>query len=288
MNNIVDLYSGIGGATLGFLYAGYPAVYACETDPIARLVYLNNFLLTIRDDIRLAAASEIKHPEVVFAAPPSDPAAMSYMMRLIGEIKPRAVLLEFGIRQLKTDSIQLVHKAFSSLGYKSWHEALSPNDFGLAFRRKSLYFVAFRQDVKCFFHSFPFPDPTDTKAMLADVLDPEPADHLLIGKERLEKLLKENDRNMAAGTRFRHQVFEPNEIIPSLPICYYRDYRRILVSSPKGPRRLSVSECRKLMGFPDNFNLPVSNTQAYRLLARASCPPVIEALANEIDEWIRY
>lgn len=287
--NLVDFYSGIGGGTLGFLYAGYPAVYACETDDKACLTYLSNFLVTIKNDIRQAQPAEIKHPEVVFASPPPDYMLMSHMMKLIGEIKPRAVLLEFGIRNLKKGAVGVIERALSAIGYRSWNEVLSANDYGLPHKRRSIYFVAFRHDVQSIFSYFPFPEPpSGPKATLANILDENPNEQLMVSKQRLDSIVKENATNKAAGLNFRHRIYTPGEAITCLPLGYYKDYRSVLVDAGQGPRRLSMAECRRLMGFPDNFIFPVSETHAYRLLAAASCPPMIEVIAQEIDDWIRY
>lgn len=286
--NMVDFFSGIGGGTLGFLYAEYPCAYACDSDDKARYCYVNNFLLSLTHDIRLVQVADVRHPEVVFASPPSDPALFSHAMKLIGEMKPRAVLLEFGIRRLKKEGYDAITKAFEAIGYNSWHEALNSNDYGLAHRRRNIYFVAFRKDVSFLFTYFPFPEPTNKTATLAGILDPNAPDTLLLTAKRIESIRKENDSNKAAGTGFGHKIYQPSEVVASLPLQYYKDYRNVLVDAGKGPRRLSVFECKRLMGFPPEFRLPVCDTEAYRLIAQASCPPVIEAIAGEIDDWIKY
>ena len=36
------------------------------------------------------------------------------------------------------------------------------------------------------------------------------------------------------------------------------------------------------MGFPDNFNIPVSDTQAYRQFGNSVVVPVVERIAHEV------
>jgi DNA (cytosine-5)-methyltransferase 1 len=52
------------------------------------------------------------------------------------------------------------------------------------------------------------------------------------------------------------------------------------------PRRLTPRECARLMGFPDTFRIPVSDTQAYRLFSQAAVVPMIEATAKLMADFI--
>ena len=48
-------------------------------------------------------------------------------------------------------------------------------------------------------------------------------------------------------------------------------------------RHMSLLEMTKLMGFPTNFQFPVSRTHAIKQLSNAVCPPVIESIAKDIS-----
>ena len=63
---------------------------------------------------------------------------------------------------------------------------------------------------------------------------------------------------------------------------YYKDGSEILVSQGKNnrPRRLTPRECARLMGFPDTFRIPVSDTQAYRQFGNSVIMPVIKEVAR--------
>ena len=47
-------------------------------------------------------------------------------------------------------------------------------------------------------------------------------------------------------------------------------------------RRLTPRECAKLMGYPDDFQIPVSDTQAYRQFGNSVVVPVVERLAKAV------
>ena len=46
------------------------------------------------------------------------------------------------------------------------------------------------------------------------------------------------------------------------------------------PRKLTPRECARLQGFPDSFQIPVSDTQAYRQFGNSVCVPVVMSVAS--------
>ncbi len=68
----------------------------------------------------------------------------------------------------------------------------------------------------------------------------------------------------------------------TLSARYYKDGSEILIKrgKNKNPRRLTPRECARLMGFPDSFKIPVSDTQAYRQFGNSVVMPVIKSVAN--------
>lgn len=280
---MVDLFSGVGGGSLGFRNAGYEPAFGSDADADARLVYAHNFFVGISPDVKIIDATNIPHPEVVFASPPNQD--LTDIKNVLSQLQPRAFLLEYPARFIKRKKI-VMKRQFDLGDYRCWHETLNSNDFGLAQKRNMFYIVGFRKDLKVTFSVFPFPDPTFSRAKLASILEPNPNSKLLVSEKKLAAIKERNSKNLKGWkTGFQTKILTPNDIAPSLPIAYHKDYRGILVDSGQGPRRLSVLECKRLMGFPDNFKMPVSDTVAYRLLANASCPPMIAAIAKEIKDW---
>ncbi len=68
----------------------------------------------------------------------------------------------------------------------------------------------------------------------------------------------------------------------TLSARYYKDGSEILIDRGKGkrPRRLTPRECARLMGFPDDFVIPVSDTQAYKQFGNSVVVPVMEEAAR--------
>lgn len=77
-------------------------------------------------------------------------------------------------------------------------------------------------------------------------------------------------------------LVDGDNIARTLSARYYKDGSEILVSQGKRkrPRRLTPRECARLIGFPDNFKIPVSDTQAYRQFGNSVIVPVIQEMAR--------
>jgi DNA (cytosine-5)-methyltransferase 1 len=68
----------------------------------------------------------------------------------------------------------------------------------------------------------------------------------------------------------------------TLSARYHKDGSEILVhqGGRQRPRRLTPRECARLMGFPDTFRIPVSDTQAYRQFGNSVVMPVMREVAR--------
>lgn len=74
-------------------------------------------------------------------------------------------------------------------------------------------------------------------------------------------------KHEAAGNGFGYGMVDAaTDHTRTLSARYGKDGSEILVSRGEGknPRRLTPRECARLMGYPDSFSIPVSDTQAYR------------------------
>lgn len=89
-------------------------------------------------------------------------------------------------------------------------------------------------------------------------------------------------KHRAAGNGFGFGLVDGEGIARTLSARYYKDGSEILISRGRGevPRRLTPRECARLMGFPDSFRIPVSDTQAYKQFGNSVAVPVIAAVAR--------
>lgn len=103
-----------------------------------------------------------------------------------------------------------------------------------------------------------------------------------------EYLQNYKKKHQAAGNGFGFGLVTPESVTRTLSARYYKDGSEILVSqgSKKNPRRLTPRECARLMGFPDSFKIPVSDTRAYKQFGNSVVVPVIEAVARAMAPLI--
>ena len=91
-------------------------------------------------------------------------------------------------------------------------------------------------------------------------------------------------KHQAAGNGFGYGLVKPGEhrYTRTLSARYYKDGSEILIYRGKGkrPRRLTPRECARLMGFPDDFEIVVSDTQAYKQFGNSVVVDVMEAVAK--------
>ncbi len=89
-------------------------------------------------------------------------------------------------------------------------------------------------------------------------------------------------KHKAAGNGFGFGLVTPESVARTLSARYHKDGSEILVSQPEHPRprRLTPRECARLMGYPDEFRIPVSDTQAYRQFGNSVVVPVIDEVAR--------
>jgi DNA (cytosine-5)-methyltransferase 1 len=92
------------------------------------------------------------------------------------------------------------------------------------------------------------------------------------------------EKHKQAGNGFGYGLVDENSVARTLSARYYKDGSEILVSQGprKRPRRMTPRECARLMGFPDSFSIPVSDTQAYRQFGNSVVVPVMQEVGRII------
>lgn len=89
-------------------------------------------------------------------------------------------------------------------------------------------------------------------------------------------------KHKAAGNGFGFGLVDGDSVSRTLSARYYKDGSEILVSRGEGknPRRLTPRECARLMGYAENFRIPVSDTQAYKQFGNSVAVPVFAEVAR--------
>ena len=99
------------------------------------------------------------------------------------------------------------------------------------------------------------------------------------------------EKHRLRGNGFGFGLVGRDDVARTLSARYYKDGSEILIERDGNPRRLTPRECARLMGFDepgeDPFQIPVSDTQAYKQFGNAVVSPVGEAVARHVVQYLR-
>jgi DNA (cytosine-5)-methyltransferase 1 len=223
--------------------------------------------------------------------------------RIIRDCQPKAFVLE-NVRNLanhdKGRTFEVILRTLrDELGYHVDHRVLDARQF-VPQHRERIFIVGFRRPVR-----FNWPDvPTKREATgprLGTILHPENGSEpveppfttglfaAVDAKYTLSDKLWQYLQNYAAkhrasGNGFGFGLVGPNDVARTLSARYYKDGSEILIDQgrDRNPRRLTPRECARLMGFPDSFRIPVSDTQAYKQFGNSVAVPVVRLIASAV------
>lgn len=105
-----------------------------------------------------------------------------------------------------------------------------------------------------------------------------------VGNRRVKDETLEKGYNIVTGKlSFEFsKILNPNEVAPTLVAT---DVHKLGVPVKNGIRSLTVKECLKLFGFPENYSLDnIKTSDALDLLGNTVCVPVIKAVSNKLIE----
>ena len=178
----------------------------------------------------------------------------------------------------------------NELGYKVQTRVISSEPW-VPQRRERVFIVGFREDTDFDLDALELPSAEDGPK-LGSILDRhEDVDPKYTLTPRLwEYLQGYKAKHQAKGNGFGFSLFGPDDVTRTLSARYYKDGSEILIDQPgPRPRRLTPTECARLMGFERGdrkWRIEVSDTQAYRQFGNAVVVPVVEALANAMQPYI--
>lgn len=78
-----------------------------------------------------------------------------------------------------------------------------------------------------------------------------------------------------------NKILDPNDIAPTLVAT---DVSRLAVPDNGGLRKLTIREGLRLFGYPEWYEIPVKETEAFDLLGNTVAVPVVEHVANKLAE----
>lgn len=302
----IDLFCGIGGFRLAFASAGAHCVFSSDWDRWARRTYKANFEEEPAGDIRPISASDIPAHDILCGGFPCQPFSLAgvskklslgrrhgfdderqgnlffEITRILRHHQPAAFVLE-NVKNLTSHdqgrTFAIIHESLTAeLGYHLHHRIIDARHW-LPQHRERIFLVGFRQPTP-----FTFPSPPKDPPSLGSILESNPSPKYTLSNKLWTYLQDYARKHKAKGNGFGCSVVSPADTTRTLSARYYKDGSEILVSqgSNQNPRRLTPRECARLMGYPDSFQIPVSDTQAYRQFGNSVAVPVVSAIAHAV------
>lgn len=310
----VDLFAGIGGIRLGFEQAfgdDIETVFVSEWNKFSNQTYRANFHddFDIVGDITEVPAAEVPDHDILLAGFPCQPFSISGVSkkrslgrptgfedetqgtlffdvaRIIAEKRPEAFLLE-NVKNLtshdKGNTFRVImHVLTEDLGYHV-HWRIVDGKHWTPQHRERIYIVGFRDDVPFDYDRLAVPESGGT---FADVMETNVPEKYTLSDKLWEYLQAYAAKHKAKGNGFGYGIVGPEDTTRTISARYHKDGSECLVRQDgKNPRRLTPRECARLQGFPDSFDIPVSDTQAYRQFGNSVCVPAVAAVARLMRE----
>jgi DNA (cytosine-5)-methyltransferase 1 len=96
-------------------------------------------------------------------------------------------------------------------------------------------------------------------------------------------------KHKKAGNGFGYGIVTSADVARTLSARYYKDGSEILISrgARRIPRRLTPRECARIMGFPDDYVIPVSDTQAYKQFGNSVVVPMMTEVAVALHSQVK-
>jgi DNA (cytosine-5)-methyltransferase 1 len=228
--------------------------------------------------------------------------------RILRDKKPAAFLLE-NVKNLTSHdrgrTFEVILRTLTEeLGYKVWHRVLDAKHF-LPQHRERIVIVGFREDVPFSWDDLVLPEKG--AVTLATILHPEDGseageapytagskatvnEKYTLSDKLWQYLQGYAEKHRAAGNGFGYGLVTGADVARTLSARYFKDGSEILVNQGRNrnPRRLTPRECARLMGYPNSFRIPVSDTQAYKQFGNSVAVPVFREVARIMQPHIEH
>lgn len=328
MNSLrfIDLFAGIGGFRLGFNQASYQCVFSCESDSSCQEVYQNNFNEIPFPDITKLDVESIPDFEVLTAGFPCQPFSICgkrkgfedtrgtlffHICRVLAAKQPPFVVLENVKHLIHHDggrTLKVILESLENLGYYVSYTLLNSKDFGVPQNRERLFIIASKKGFFNFKNLLlirPIPKLKEflsekgefnyllpDEYTLIDAPKHQKSGLIFVGYRTHKTVWKKGVRpNTEHLSRVHHQpnrIYSVEGIHPTIPSQETSGRFFIYIPSEHKVRKLTITECYKIMGFPEDFKPCNVLGNSYKQIGNSVCVPMIYQIALEIKKELLH
>jgi DNA (cytosine-5)-methyltransferase 1 len=303
----IDLFCGIGGFRIAFEQVNGTCVFSSDYDKFSQKTYEANFGELPHGDINTIPVKDIPTHDVLCGGFPCQPFSIAGVSKknslgrlhgfddakqgnlffaiadIIDEHRPAAFVLE-NVKNLKSHdkgrTFEVIRRTLTDkLGYTIYTKIIDAKSV-VPQHRERIFIVGFREH-----RHFEFPEFPKEGPKLGSILESKPDAKYTLTDHLWNYLQNYAAKHKAAGNGFGFGLVNKNDTTRTLSARYHKDGSEILIEQKgKNPRRLTPRECARLMGYPDDYKLVVSDTQAYRQFGNSVVVPVVEKLAKAVKK----
>lgn len=318
----IDLFCGIGGFRLPLQRLGGKCLFSSDINEHARNVYEANYGEYPFGDITKIPVDFIPDHDVLTAGFPCQPFSISGKMKgfedtrgtliynvfnIINAKHPKVILLENVKHLVYHDhgkTLKTILEGLKHLGYRYSWKVLNASDYGVPQNRERILIVANKDK------EFDFSKVQKKPAkILRDILEPDHGQFEILKEPYtlLDKMTKQQSGLIFAGYRNKNlrkagvrpgteqlsrvhkqpnRIYSVDGVHPALPS--QESSGRFFIYDPKTSvvRKLTVKECYRLMGFPENFIKDPNIGEEYRQIGNSVCIPMIEEVMRQIKSQL--
>lgn len=307
--NIISLFSGAGGLDLGFKKAGFTIVAANEFDKTIWETYeKNHHTKLIKEDICALSSQELPDCEGIIGGPPcqswseagslkgiDDPRGQLFYqyIRILKDKKPQFFLAE-NVKGMMAKrhqhAVKEIISQFETAGYDVFIHVLNASDYGVPQDRKRVFYVGFRKDLRVQFDEPPQPYAVkrtfkdaifDLKDSAIPALEKNKTNGARCAVPNHEYFIGSYSPIFMSRNRVRRwneQAFTVQasgrqcQLHPQAPVMpkIEKDKNIFVHGKESLYRRLTVRECARIQGFPDDFKFYYTHlNDAYKMIGNA-------------------
>lgn len=315
----IDLFAGIGGFRIPLQELNGKCVFTSEFNYHAKRAYEINFGEVPFGDITTLDLKIIPPHDILTAGFPCQPFSISGKMKgfedtrgtliysvfqIIELRKPKIVFLE-NVKNLvhhdKGNTLRVIIKDLELLGYKVSWKVLNASDFGVAQNRERLIIIG-HQEKKFDFSKI----EKKEKPVLKNILDKDGKfeylneSYTLIDNYKKQESglifigyrnktirkagVRPGTENLSRVHKQPNRIYSSEGIHPALPS--QESSGRFWIYDDEKVRKLTINECYKIMGFPENFIKINNNSELYRQIGNSVCIPMINEITKQIKSQL--
>lgn len=301
MYKIGSLFSGIGAAEQAFKNLGinHQLVFTCEIDKYAQKTFLSNFKPNnlINDIKDIKGLPELDF--LIFGSPCTDfsqsglrdlslgrSTLVINAINLILKSPPKFIIFENVKSILDKKNIEFFLEEIAyplENKYNVQWAVLNPINFGIPHHRERLFLIGQREDLNWKKLEYLY-QINRGEVKFGDVEEPTFDKSYYLSDICIERIKKIEERAKLRKLGYKNTLIDKNGIFKNLDASYAKgpDGKRSMIidSLTNRPRMATILECKRLMGFPDDFVVAVSRTQSYKQFGNSICVKILEEIIN--------